>query len=199
MNAHPGMTISIGFSDNERTQVARLYWQAFGEKLGKVLGPQTRAEPFFRKVLNPEFALVARDRSGAMLGLAGFKTAQGALVDGGFTDLAGVYGWFGAAWRGLLLGVLVRKLQSGILQMDGIFVDANARGAGVGTALLNAVFDEARARDASSVQLDVIDTNPRAKALYEKVGFVAIGKESTGPFKWVFGFSSATRMERDTS
>jgi len=191
------LTISLGFSPEEREKVAALYWQAFGAKLGKVMGPDARARAFFVSVLNPEFALVARATDGRLLGLAGFKTGDGGLVEGGLTEMAQVYGWIGAVWRAALLSVLERKLQPDVFQMDGIFVDATARGMGVGTALLDAVADAAAKRGLDRVELDVIDTNPRARALYERVGFRAIKTERTGPFRWVFGFDSATRMVRD--
>lgn len=193
------VSILPGFSARERAHVARLYWQAFGAKLGRVMGPDDRALGFFETVLNPDFALVARDADGNLLGLAGYKTTDGGLVEGSFTQMAQAYGWGGAVWRAAVLSVLERDVQLGVFQMDGIFVDQAARGMGVGTALLGAVAREAAQRGLASVQLDVIDTNPRAKALYERVGFRAVNTESTGPFRWVFGFESATRMVLDVS
>lgn len=190
------MKITTGFDDAERAHIADLYWQAFGAKLGKVMGPKDRALAFFAPTLNPDFALAARDDDGRLLGVAGFKTAGGGFLEGGFSDLARVYGWLGSAWRGLVLEVLERDLQPGVFQMDGIFVDASARSRGVGTALLNAITQEAARQGCQEVQLDVIDTNPRAKALYERVGFKAVSREETGPFRYVFGFKSATRMRR---
>lgn len=190
------MTLRIirGFDESERPEAARLFWQAFAAKLGRVLGPEDRALRFLHPALDPRFALGARDGKGQMLGLAGFKTAEGGLVDAGMGDLARVYGWVGALWRGPLLELLERPLQPGVFQMDGIFVDERARGQGVGSALLAAIRAEAERSGAGEVQLDVIDSNPRAKALYERVGFVATGTEHTGPLAWVFGFRSATRM-----
>nr|WP_254443336.1 bifunctional alpha/beta hydrolase/GNAT family N-acetyltransferase [Ruegeria arenilitoris] len=171
-----------------------MFWQAFAAKLHKVMGPDKKGLVFIEHAINPQFALVARDSSNQMLGLAGFKTMDGGLVEGSLSDMAKIYGWFGATWRGLLLSVLERDLQPGVSQMDGIFVAAEARGQGVGTALLSAIKDEARKSGMAEVQLDVIDTNPRAKALYEREGFRVVSKEKTGPFRYLFGFSSATRM-----
>jgi ribosomal protein S18 acetylase RimI-like enzyme len=190
------VTVSIerGFADAERPRAAALFWQAFAAKLHKVMGPDEKGLVFIEHAINPEFALVARDGSNQMLGLAGFKTQEGGLVEGSLSDMAKVYGWFGGTWRGLVLSVLERDLQPGVFQMDGIFVTAEARGQGVGTALLSAIKDEALKTGMSEVQLDVIDTNPRAKALYEREGFKTVSKEETGPFKLLFGFSSATRM-----
>ncbi len=188
------VTVSQGFTEAERSQAAALFWQAFAAKLHKVMGPDDKGLAFFERALAPDFALVARDSSGRLLGLAGFKTAEGGLAGGSLSDLARVYGWFGALWRGMVLSVLERDLKPGVFQMDGIFVAAEARGQGVGTMLLSAIKDEARSRGMAEVQLDVIDTNPRAQALYEREGFKPVGYEKTGPFRHLFGFSSATKM-----
>lgn len=191
--------VTKGFKDSERPQVADLFWQAFGAKLNKVLGPAPKARVFLVDMLNSDYALVARDDDGQLLGLVGFKTNDGGLVEGSIQDLARVYGWFGAIWRGLLLAALDRELKPGVLQMDGIFVDAQARGRGVGSALLAAIANDAVRRGCHCVELDVIDSNPRAKALYEREGFVPIKVEHTGPLRYVFGFASATKMRKAVS
>ena len=49
------------------------------------------------------------------------------------------------------------------------------RGRGVGTALLGAVLDQARARGLRAVSLSVEDGN-RARTLYERAGFVPVGR-----------------------
>ena len=186
--------ISHGFADTERPLAAHLYWQAFKGKLGPIMGPEARALALFERLMDPRFALVARDDNGVMLGMAGFKTAQGALTGGTLRDLCHDYGWLGGTWRGMLLSVLERDLAPDTLLMDGIFVDRKARGRGIGTALLAAIKDEARDRGMSSVRLDVIDTNPRARALYEREGFEAAGTERTGPLRHIFGFATSTTM-----
>jgi ribosomal protein S18 acetylase RimI-like enzyme len=188
------ITISNGFSDAERGTVARLYWQAFSPKLGRLLGPDARAIAFFARIMDPDFAITARDGSGTVIGLAGFKTARGALTGGGLRDIAHHYGWPGALWRGPLLALLERDLAPDTLLMDGICVDVRARGLGVGTALLAAIKQEARDRSLKQVRLDVIDTNPRARALYAREGFVAGPPQHIGPLRLLFGFSNSTPM-----
>lgn len=187
-------TISKGFTDAERSVVAQLYWAAFSAKLGKLLSPDASAHAFFAQIVTPDFALVARDTTGKVIGVAGFKTSKGALTGGGLRDIANHYGWLGALWRGPLLGLLERELEEDTLLMDGICVDTSARGLGVGTALLAAIKDEAMARHLSHVRLDVIDINPRARALYTREGFVAGTPQDIGPLRFIFGFSSSTSM-----
>ena len=81
--------------------------------------------------------------------------------------------------------------------MDGIFVASHARGQGVGTALLDAVCQEAAKQGYTQVRLDVINTNPRAKALYLKEGFQELETTDIGPLRHIFRFRSATKMVRN--
>ncbi|SDW64199.1 GNAT family N-acetyltransferase [Litoreibacter albidus] len=187
------MQITRGFEEGQRDHVARLFWGAFGGKLGRVLGPDAKARHFISSVLQPQFALCAVE-AGQLLGVAGFKTSQGGLVGGELSDLTPIYGRFGGLWRGVLLDQLERDLTDGQLLMDGIFVDEAARGKGVGTALLDAVIRHAGEVGAQEVRLDVIDTNPRARALYERRGFVPSGEVDAWPLHHVFGFRKATTM-----
>ena len=56
---------------------------------------------------------------------------------------------------------------------------------GLGEAALRATLDEARDRGAASVQLEVIDENAPARALYEKLGF----EDERGLVVWTLGSS----------
>lgn len=192
MTAH--ISISAGFSETEHAEIAQLYWAAFSGKLHYVLGPKSSALGFISDQLDPEFSLVARDLTGAILGVAGFKTKDGSLVGGEFSDLVRVYGWWSALWRAAFLFLLEREPSADTLLMDGIFVTEKARGRGVGTALLAAICDHAAQNGLSRVRLDVIDSNPRARALYLRCGFEPVGTEHIGPLSWVFGFRSSTKM-----
>ena len=186
--------IAIGFAPEERQTAALLFWSAFRGKLWRLLAPEARAVAFIADVLSPDHAISARASDGTLLGLAGFKTGRGGLVGGGLRDLARVYGWPGALWREPLLALLERRVEPGVLLMDGIFVAEEARGRGVGTALLSAVKSHAVAVGADAVRLDVVDSNQRAKALYLREGFVPAGNEDLGVMRHVLGFRRSTRM-----
>jgi ribosomal protein S18 acetylase RimI-like enzyme len=177
-----------------REQAAIGYWEAFSAKLCYPLGPRIKAIAFIEQVLDPTHAISAVSDRGDFLGVAGFKTPQGAFIGGTFADLAGVYGPFVAVPRAMLLSILERPCAEGTLLMDGIFVESTARGLGVGTALLSAIERHAAACGLSRVRLDVIDNNPRARALYERQGFRGEATQSIGSLRQVFGFGSATTM-----
>jgi ribosomal protein S18 acetylase RimI-like enzyme len=60
-----------------------------------------------------------------------------------------------------------------LLNIHDLAVSPAARGQGIGTALLQAVEDEARALGCCRITLEVRSDNTRAKKLYQQVGFEA--------------------------
>lgn len=191
------MKITHGIPAANRCEAARLYWEAFGTKLGLMLGPRHRAHEFITSVLRADHGICAHDDAGQLLGVAGFKTPQGALVGGGFHDLRKVYGIVGAAIRVTCLAALENDVENKRFLVDGLFVAPNARSQGVGTALLDALCDEGKRRGYTQVRLDVTDTNPRAKALYLQQGFKEAGTNRIGLLRFIFGFRTSTTMVRD--
>lgn len=188
--------VQQGVKPEHRLQAIEGYWRAFSRKLRYPLGPEAKAISFLQDVLDPDHAISAVSKDGQFLGMAGFKSSNGALIGGGLTDMARTYGWVGAAWRGALIHFLERKSDDHTLLMDGIFVEPAARGQGVGSALLRAIEDHSSEAGFRQVRLDVIDTNPRARALYERLGFEEQSTMTLGPLKSIFGFSSATEMTK---
>ncbi|MDG1470147.1 MAG: GNAT family N-acetyltransferase [Ascidiaceihabitans sp.] len=192
-----GFTCKHGLAPDHIARAVDLYWQAFGPKLSKVMGPEAKARAFFTRVFDPNHAISALGPDGDLWGVAGFKSDNGALTAAEWSDMTAIYGSIDSTWRVPLLSLLERTHSPDILTMDGIFVSEQARGQGVGTVLLDAIVQTAKDLGKTAVRLDVIDTNPRARALYERRGFVATTQEHLGPFKWLFGFASATTMIRD--
>ena len=187
-------TIVDGFPFDQRDIAIQLFWDAFRGKLNPVLKPESKALRFLSAVADPEHAIGAMTPEQALIGVAGFKTNSGSFIGGDLKSLRQTYGLIGAVWRGLVLSLLERPVQTGTLLMDGIFVSEAARGQGVGSALLEAIKQKAIAQDCSKVRLDVIDTNPRARDLYERRGFIPVRTTSIGPLRHLFGFRNATTM-----
>lgn len=186
--------LTIGLAERHRAAAARLYLDAFGAKLGPILGRGARAERFLVRVLRPDHAVAAEDETGALIGVAGFQDDAGGFVGGDFSDLRREYGMIGAAWRLAALALFERAPAEGQLLMDGIVVGAGARGRGVGGAMLARLRDLAVQKSCRELRLDVVDTNPRARALYERNGFRPVRDSGSTLLKPVFGFSRSTTM-----
>lgn len=102
-----------------------------------------------------------------------------------------------SAWRLAYLILFDRKPSVNQFLLDGICVAEDARGLGVGTRLLEAARELARSEGCTEMRLDVIDRNPRARALYERFGFQAMETTQTGWLTNRFGFTASTRMIYD--
>lgn len=77
-----------------------------------------------------------------------------------------------------IAGYLDVDRQSDHIFVTNIALDPQFHGRGIGTAVLQDIIAEAN-QAGFSVQLDVIKANTRARALYERLGFVWIGGNET--------------------
>ncbi|MFC8582985.1 GNAT family N-acetyltransferase [Streptomyces sp. NPDC057217] len=178
-------------------QVAALYWEAFGRKLGPALGPPEHGRAFIARHLHHDRAAVALTHGGSrVVGVAGYRLSGRGLTGGGIRDVLSAYG----LWRGIprlaMLALLDRTPGPGELVMDGIAVDPAHRSAGIGGLLLAEIATIAAEQGCRRVRLDVIDANPRARALYERHGFTAVRTERTPYLRGLMGFGAVTTMHR---
>lgn len=190
------MMVVAGFRPRDRDELARLYWDAFRDKLDRVLGPEPKALALIGRVANPRHVLCAYDADGRLLGAVGFHTAAGAFVGGGLSDLQAVYGRLDGTWRAACLAALLREAEADVFHVDGIFVRPGARSRGVGTALLEALAREATVRGYRALRLEVVDRNDRARALYARRGFRALETRRLRLGRLILGIRATVTMER---
>ncbi|MGW1767118.1 GNAT family N-acetyltransferase [Streptomyces sp. NPDC002073] len=176
-------------------RVAELYWEAFGRKLGAALGPAPAGRAFIAAHLHRDRAVTAIE-GGRIVGVAGFRVGGYGLTGGTAGDVLRAYGVPRGLLRLPLLALLERTPTAGQLVMDGIAVDPGCRGSGIGGRLLAEVYAVAAAHGCTEVRLDVIDVNPRARALYERQGFKAGRTEQTPWLRRLMGFGAVTTMHR---
>ena len=81
----------------------------------------------------------------------------------------------GERWVGLATGLAAGVADNPRPMLVGMFVAGEARGRGVGAALVQCVVDWAHAQGARGLVLWVRDNNAAAPALYRKCGFRATG------------------------
>lgn len=193
----PDWPIRQGLPPDTIPQAARLYWQAFGTKLGRVLGPDTLAQRYFERAIRPEHCLAVLDGQGRLLALAGLSSPDGGFAGGAFSDLTGVYGRWGGRWRAALLDALPRDISPGRFLIDGLCVDADWRGRGIGRRLIGAAEAMARHRGHRQIQIDVAAENLSAQRLYHRLGYSQSGQRPTGALRLIFGISATLTLVKD--
>ncbi|MCX5612794.1 GNAT family N-acetyltransferase [Streptomyces sp. NBC_00047] len=189
------VTVRWGVPAGAERRAAELYWDAFGRKLGPALNPPDKAVAFLAAHLNADRAVCAF-LDGQLVGLAGYQLGGRALTGGSASAVLRTYGHLRGLHRLLLLALFERHPVPGQLVMDGIAVDPGMRGRGVGSLLIEEVAAVAAEQDCREIRLDVIDTNPRAKALYERRGFTAVRTQPTPYLRRLLGFGAVTTMRR---
>ncbi len=189
------VTVRRGLPAGAERRVAELYWEAFGRKLRPALDPPEKAVPFIAAHLNADRAVCAL-LNGRLVGLAGYRLGGRGLTGGTAGAVLHAYGRLRGLHRVLLLTLFERRPGAGQLLMDGIAVDPDLRGRGVGSLLIEEVAAVAAEQGFREIRLDVIDTNPRARALYERRGFTAVRTEETPYLRRLLGFGAVTTMRR---
>ncbi len=186
----------LGLPEGLELEAARLYDEAFGRKLAMAVRSADARVRILAESIVRDRAMVALD-GGRIVGLAGFHDDRRHFTGAGsFGTLSRHVGWAKALWAALVFALLEREPEPGELLMDGIAVDASARGQGVGTALLERLYAYAALRGYERIRLEVIDTNPGARRLYERVGFEAVETSHYPILKRAMGFSAVTTMVR---
>lgn len=195
-----GVVIERGLPQDLRDQAAAIFEEAFGSKMHTVVRHADKRMEFMQRSFVPENCVIAR-RGEALLGLAGLSTRgqphagglMGASWD--FRPYRGLLGWFGAMWAVWGNRLAAHRPRADELYLDGIAVSPGARGLGIGTRLLDETALIARDLGKSFVRLDVIDTNPRAQALYERVGYKVTSVRSFRYQERGIGFGGMISME----
>ena len=198
MDHDPEIRIVIGFEPRHRHAAAQLYWDAFGLKLEHVIGPRSEGVSLIERTLAPDRAIAAF-QGDILVGLAGFHLDGRALTEITARNIIGEFGLLRSFRRLIWAAALERSPAPDELLMDGIVVRADRRGHGVGTRLMMRMFDLALEHQKRVVRLDVVDTNPAARRLYQGLGFVEVRTEQVPFLRRMMGFSAATTMERPVS
>lgn len=192
------MTLQLGFKEKDRLKAAALYANAFKRKFVHLIGNEDQVSALLEKGLDPNCCM-AYYLEDQLVGLAGFHVGKHALVKISLSDFISEFGLFKGLIKGLLSGIVFhRKPVVEIeLLMDGIAVHQNFRGQGVGSKLFNALFEWTKKNAYKAIHLDVIDENPKAKALYERLGFETTSYEKMPNFiTKLIGVSGVTHMRK---
>lgn len=178
-----GCTIRKGVPPGLEGAAARLYWHHFGPAICPLgLSPRQGAA-LTRALMQPDRALVALGPKGAIIGIAGLRSAQG-----GFLDLS-PQGFRLAL--GLRLGQLA--LASTLLHragdrttdlvLDGVAVRRGWQRRGLAGALIAAAETEARRLGYPGLRAEVEAGNLAALAAWQAMGFQRQGRRRLG---WIW-------------
>jgi ribosomal protein S18 acetylase RimI-like enzyme len=181
--------------DKFRPSATRLYFDALKDKLEPVLGGDGRAHRALADSLATDKCLVATCDE-KLVGIMGIQTGDGGFVSPSLKTMMRLYGTVGGILRMSGLMILHHRTNRDELYVDGVAVAHEMRNKGIGTHMFELLERAASHNGTRAISLDVIDTNTKAKALYERLGFVAVKSQSLWPLNLIlkFPFNSTSLM-----
>jgi len=188
--------IRVGLDARRKDDLIRLFCDAFPGIIVPVFGSVERCAQLLERSLADDRVLTAimDDR---LIGFAGLHFSGQEWFDPSLSLLICVARW--GFFRIVAVGIaLFRRPRPDAMHLDTLAVHPDMRGQGIGTRLIDAVVALANAEGKRFVTLEVEDNNPRAKHLYERIGFVDDKFEKLPwPWRTRFQFSGLYCMSKD--
>ena len=183
-----------GLTDEFQLRAAMLIYDTFVKKFQYTLGPRKKGIHFIAHSFKPEFGLMAL-RNGDFVGIASAKTTKGELVQFQFGLWIRTY-HIKAVQRFLItFPFWYERHGPDELLLSSLCIVESAQGQGIGTLMIQEFIQYGTNQGYRVLKLNVINSNLRARALYEKLGF-KITKYSKIPFPWshLLGFTGVYEM-----
>lgn len=119
---------------------------------------------------------------GRIIGLVGRRTAKDNLkyTMAAIKQIFGYYGFYkgiGVLVRGLRFEAIVVPPIKDVICLHNLAVSPEQQGSGIGAQLIKSFLAQEKKKGVATVSLNVAETNPRAKVLYERLGFVVKDKK----------------------
>jgi ribosomal protein S18 acetylase RimI-like enzyme len=182
-----------GMPEEFGREVAEIVYEAFRQKLALLIGSPEQGVAILEKAIDPTLAIVAVCQ-GRPVGVAGLQYDGRNFINPQRAEFVRQFGALSGTARFVMFKLFAQAYYQEDMYIDILAVSPDMRGKGVGTRLLEAVFQIAREKKFKSVSLEVVDTNPGARRLYERLGFVA---RRTYPYPYlrgIAGFSASIKM-----
>ncbi|MDY6790211.1 MAG: GNAT family N-acetyltransferase [Thermodesulfobacteriota bacterium] len=166
--------------DDFTSSAIQLYFNALQEKFAPILSSDGRALQALASNIETGKCLVAiYDEK--LVGIMGIQTSKGGFVNPSLKVMVRIYGILGGILRMGGLAILHHITTTDELYVGGVAVAHEMRGKGIGLGLFELLERIALKKGIRTISLEVIDTNPRAKTLYEHLGFVVMKTKTIWP------------------
>ncbi len=192
----PGdVELRSGIPEEFRRQAAEIVYFAFQRKLTPLIGSPAQGIAVIEKAFNPDPAFtIAAFCQDQPVGIAGVYYGGHGFLKPQRSEFNRQFGWVQGTLRCAVFGFFAQAHGQKDMYLHTLAVAPAVRGQGVGTRLLDAVFQTARDKGYRSVSLEVVDTNRDARRLYERIGFVATHTHYFPYLRGIAGFSASTEM-----
>lgn len=196
------ITITNKLTEEQKEEASKIYFEAFSKKFANFWlfeSDEAIATSCLKDGVHFDRGLYAV-LDGHVLGIMGLdfdKEEYKKLTYKTFRKYYSVWGAFQRVFWNFIIFKLSANVKREKLHVDAVAVSKDARGMGIGTMLFNRVFEMAKEKDCDKISLTVVDTNPKAKKLYEKLGFKVVKVYEYGKATERAGFTKEILMVKE--
>ena len=151
-------------------QTAEIVYEAFGRKINCIIRPKNKAILILERSINPELGFFAISK-GKVIGFLGIHYLDNEFLRMNFSNIKKEFNFLKSFFIWFLFRINSPNLKKEEIRINYLAVEKSIRGNSVGTKLTKIFLDYAKKQGFKTARLEVVDTNPRAKKLYEKIGF----------------------------
>jgi ribosomal protein S18 acetylase RimI-like enzyme len=170
-NPDSQIEIKLGIPEELHHQAAIICCEGFLSQIEWLFGSKQKAITVLEHSFDSELGVIAQ-LQGQLVGFVGLKYENRPFLKFERSHCIRELGLL----RGLLAFLILNNISPTKPLSDEVYiavlvVDASMRGKGIGSLLMQAAFDIAQKNQCTAVVLDVANTNPDARRLYERLGF----------------------------
>jgi ribosomal protein S18 acetylase RimI-like enzyme len=187
--------IQNGLPEQHRNQAAVIYYEAFSRKLVMLAVSRQKLTALLARLFNSQRAIIALTHE-QCVGVVGLHYDQQFFTRTQLRIFTEELGWLRGLPGYLMFHAFEPAPRQDHLRIECLAVAPEARGKGIGSQLLSAVYTLAKKEGKTSVSLEVVDTNPDARRLYERQGFRVTRTMYYPYLSRIAGFSVAYVMVR---
>lgn len=162
--------IADSINKNQRIRAIEILYYAFEQKIRALIKSKDKALAIYNKSLKNDQVFYAL-LDGNVVGLIGLQYKNRTFLEFKYRDLRKYFNPLQSYFIYKIYKLTSPKIKDDVLRIDSVAVDTSCRSLGIGTQLINKVFEFAKNKGFKEVVLEVINTNPKAKELYERIGF----------------------------
>jgi ribosomal protein S18 acetylase RimI-like enzyme len=195
-NLDSQIEIKLSIPEELHHQAAIICCEGFLSPIEWLFGSKQKAIAVLEHSFDSELGVIAQ-LQGQLVGFVGLKYENRPFLKFERSHCIRELGLL----RGLLAFLILNNISPTKPLSDEVYiavlvVDASMRGKGIGSLLMQAAFDIAQKNQCTAVVLDVANTNPDARRLYERLGFKLVRTiELKYLPKWIS--SGATIMRKE--
>ena len=180
--------------ESSKIRASELVYEAFQKKINSVIKEKEKAIRIITKSINYSAGFYAVYEN-SLVGIAGTQSKGNRFIKVKFSYFHEEYEFFKALIKKIYFNFdSIGTIKNDELELTALSVQKEMRSRKIGTKLINSIILYAKNNGYKKVILTVVDTNPLAKKLYEKIGFNKHKTKKYGFLTRSAGFKEVTHM-----